>query len=130
MSEINFVPLYFYEPIKGTYLGEGTTTEDPDNPGTYQFVGCATLEKPPECDDAHVAIYKDGTWSIAEKLEIQTVQRQEIINNQNLRFLTGTDWKVTRHRDQISAETTTSLTDSEYKLLLEQRQQARDAIIH
>lgn len=43
--------------------------------------------------------------------------------------LSQSDWKVIRHRDQIDAGATTSLTDEEYQQLLTDRQLWRDAII-
>ena len=44
-------------------------------------------------------------------------------------FLTNTDWKVIRHRDQLDLGVPTSLTAEEYTFLLQQRQSAREVII-
>jgi len=44
--------------------------------------------------------------------------------------ISATDWKVTRHRDQVDAGVTTSLTSTEYSELLSQRQLWRDQIVH
>ncbi|MCG8336758.1 MAG: hypothetical protein MJE63_19810 [Proteobacteria bacterium] len=44
-------------------------------------------------------------------------------------FLRGTDWKVTRHRDQLDMGIETSLSDDEYKQLLQERQLARGKVI-
>jgi hypothetical protein len=41
--------------------------------------------------------------------------------------LDSTDWKVTRHRDQVELGLTTSLTDEEYLNLLQLRQKWRNA---
>lgn len=43
----------------------------------------------------------------------------------NMKLL-ETDWMVTRHRDQLDAKQKTSLTDSQYKTLLNYRSQLRD----
>ena len=50
-------------------------------------------------------------------------------NQTNQSFLDGTDWKVTRHRDQVELGVTTSLTDAEFTQLLQDRQTARDSIV-
>lgn len=44
------------------------------------------------------------------------------------RFLASTDWKVTRHRDQMDAAIETSLSSEEFAQLLSDRQAARDKI--
>jgi hypothetical protein len=57
-----------------------------------------------------------------------TLTQQEI-SAQNLELLSLTDWQVMRHRDQLDAGATPSLTEEQYQQLLAQRQAARDAII-
>jgi len=47
-----------------------------------------------------------------------------------LAFLSSTDWKVIRHRDQLALNIETSLSEEEYILLLEKRQQARREVIN
>lgn len=42
--------------------------------------------------------------------------------------LTKSDWKVIRHRDQKDAGILTSLTEAEYLMLLQYRQDKRDSI--
>ena len=49
----------------------------------------------------------------------------EIESQNSLKFLNDTDYKVIRHRDQIDAEISTTLTDEEYQQLLIDRQNAR-----
>ena len=44
-------------------------------------------------------------------------------------FLNETDWQVLRHRDQKDLGLETSLTEQEYKELLQKRQEARSLII-
>lgn len=53
---------------------------------------------------------------------------QEIINQQAKQFLDSTDWEVIRHRDQLELGIPTSLTDEEFKALLQKRQEMRDQI--
>ena len=55
---------------------------------------------------------------------------QQAINAEALNFLSSTDWKVIRHRDQLAANIPTKLTDEEYQELLKQRQKARDSVVH
>jgi hypothetical protein len=40
--------------------------------------------------------------------------------------LTAIDWQVLRHRDQLAAGETTSMTDADYQALLAHRQHLRD----
>lgn len=42
--------------------------------------------------------------------------------------LNKTDYKIARHRDQIEMEVATTMTDDEYKELLQKRQAWRDTI--
>ena len=50
-------------------------------------------------------------------------------NDNNLKFLSDSDWKVLRHRDQLELNIPTSLDHGEYEKLLEDRQNARDSIV-
>lgn len=61
--------------------------------------------------------------------DISSQKQQEEANQDLLRFLKDTDWKVLRHRDQVDSGSTTSLTDQEYQSLLLDRQAARDSIV-
>ncbi len=65
-----------------------------------------------------------------EMAQLKGVQQILSDNNTALNFLNDTDWKVTRHRDQLSMGIETSLTDEEYTQLLKERQEARDKVIH
>ena len=61
--------------------------------------------------------------------EQQEIKQIVQTTNQSLQFLDDTDWKVTRHRDQLALGMETSLTNEEYLNLLTQRQEARDLVI-
>lgn len=54
---------------------------------------------------------------------------QEKINQEARQFLSSTDWKILRHRDQIDLGVTTSLTRDEFQLLLNERQLARQRVV-
>lgn len=54
---------------------------------------------------------------------------QEETNRESLSFLSGSDWKVLRHQDQLLLGIATSLTQDEFMQLLQDRQTARDAIV-
>jgi len=51
------------------------------------------------------------------------------LDKKYLNKLRKTDWKVTRHRDQLALGTETSLTQEKYQKLLKQRQAWRDNYI-
>lgn len=56
----------------------------------------------------------------------ETATNQQIFNA--IEFLNNTDWLIIRHRDQVELGLETSLTEIEYKSLLEKRQAKRDLI--
>jgi len=58
----------------------------------------------------------------------QQTKSQLEINAEAKAFLSGSDWKILRHRDQLEMNIPTSLTSIEYDNLLVQRQEARDSI--
>lgn len=64
-----------------------------------------------------------------ELKEQQEIKQVVQTTNQSLQFLDDTDWKVTRHRDQLALGIETSLKNEEYLNLLTQRQEARDLVI-
>jgi hypothetical protein len=59
---------------------------------------------------------------------VEAKQSQEATKAEALAFLQSTDYKVLKYRDQVDMGVTPDLTVEEYQYLLEQRQQARDAI--
>jgi hypothetical protein len=83
----------------------------------------------------------DKMWRVAnatkptlEELEAlkQTVDSeisQAQINADARKLLADTDWKVLRHRDQIDAGVSTSLSQAEFDALLAERQTARDSVV-
>lgn len=68
-------------------------------------------------------------YSSEELIELEEITSVVTTTNTALNFLNDTDWKVTRHRDQIAQGIQTSLTDDEYQQLLVDRQTARDSVI-
>lgn len=71
-------------------------------------------------------VYISGEFVEPEKT---TREKQLEENYIQTLFLSDTDWKVIRHRDQLSLGVETSLTEAEYKELLKARQKARDAVV-
>lgn len=68
--------------------------------------------------------------------ELSTPLLEQLLNKQDWTTSIGrkanldkTDWKVTRHRDQLDIGITPSLTDEEYRVLLTKRQEWRDGIV-
>ncbi len=71
--------------------------------------------------------YREGQFVETEKT---AAEKQAEMNLTETIYLKDTDWKVIRHRDQLALGIPTSLTDGEYKALLEARQQARNAVVN
>lgn len=61
--------------------------------------------------------------------DITAQVEQEKINQEARQFLSSTDWKILRHRDQTDLGVTTSLTQDEFQLLLNERQLARQRVV-
>ena len=61
--------------------------------------------------------------------DITAQVEQEKINQEARQFLSSTDWKILRHRDQVDLGVTTSLTQDEFQLLLNERQLARQRVV-
>ncbi|CEE95020.1 hypothetical protein XNA1_4890024 [Xenorhabdus nematophila str. Anatoliense] len=57
------------------------------------------------------------------------VKSQSELDRDNLLYLKSTDWLVTRHRDQLSLDIESSITNEEYQSLLIKRQTARVSIV-
>jgi len=63
-------------------------------------------------------------------IEISSASKSQAeINKVAREFLSNSDWKVHRHRDQLDAGVATSLTDLEFQDLLQQRQAARASVV-
>ena len=63
-----------------------------------------------------------------ELKEQQEIKQVVQTTNQSLQFLDDTDWKVTRHRDQLALGIETSLTKDEYLNLIKERQNRRNIL--
>jgi len=72
-------------------------------------------------------------------IDSELLKQQAYVINQNNQIslspeyfckknLAESDWKVTRHRDQQALGIETSLTEEEYQILLEKRQEWRNTI--
>src|SRR5574344_1555371 len=70
------------------------------------------------------AFFENGGWVFDMDNYLSTEDSTEAVQ-----FLKDSDWKVIRHRDQLALGIETSLTDEEYKNLLQQRQDARGKVI-
>lgn len=60
--------------------------------------------------------------------ELESQAASDEVRADALKFLQETDWKVIRHRDQVDAGISTSLSEEEFAQLLSDRQAARDQI--
>ncbi len=95
-------------------------------------------------DDVHIPSYEDDHIFVMVPVESEDMLDTHIINGQLYDFQTGkvtdsdlswnfkleqqliqTDWLVTRHRDEIDLGVETKLSESEYKDLLQFRQDLR-----
>jgi len=66
---------------------------------------------------------------IAVESSVTAQKEQEKANGQEKEFLNSTDWKILRHLRQKALAVTTSMTESEYLALEQQRQDAAARII-
>ena len=61
---------------------------------------------------------------------VKTIEKsQEQINTEATQFLSDTDWKITRHKEQQDLGIETSLTEEEYQSLLQERQSVRNLVV-
>lgn len=74
------MPIYYYSPFDGSYIGAGTTSEDPSDSSKYLFSGCATLIKPPEISDGQTAIFKDKIWILKDRIDGTQSNKKELID--------------------------------------------------
>jgi hypothetical protein len=71
------------------------------------------------------AIFLNGEWV----LDLDSYFKNED-SKESSSFLTDSDWKVIRHRDQLALGIETSLSEEEYLALLQERQNAREKVIN
>src|SRR5574344_929862 len=71
------------------------------------------------------AIFINGEWV----LDLDSYFKNED-SKESSKFLTDSDWKVIRHRDQLALGIETSLSEEEYLALLQERQNARERVIN
>lgn len=72
--------------------------------------------------------FENGKCFVCDELERMLKARRP--NRDYQKFLNETDWKVTRHRDQLDLGIETSLTSEEFQELLELRQNSRNNIVN
>ena len=93
----------------------------------------SALEILPEVLDGDVLIQEaravlPATF-IATITDITAQKAQEEINNNARKFLADTDYKITRHSEDLLAGRTPAMSQQELEQLMEQRQAARDSIV-
>ncbi len=71
------------------------------------------------------ATFENGEWVVNLDSLFSEADSEEAS-----KFLTNSDWKVIRHRDQLALGVETSLTSDEYLALLQERQEARKKVIN
>lgn len=75
--------------------------------------------------DSDNYLFLNGKYVSKNKsLELQVTE-----NHDARSYLVQTDWLVIRHRDQVDLGLETSLSDDEYRELLEKRQTAREKVV-
>lgn len=57
--------VYNYSPVNGEYLGTSKADESPLEPGVFLIPAHATTTEPPQRGEREVAVFSDGSWSIA-----------------------------------------------------------------
>lgn len=82
----------------------------------------------PIIEESHTEFFYPCDYTIVES-DVTAEHDQKLINEQSLKFLSESDYKVLRHRDQLDASLSTSMTEVEFQTLLVERQSAREAIV-
>jgi hypothetical protein len=100
---------YIVQDSEGKKMIMSVASSMPQLPEGFEVLG-----KAEELPDAMAEIEAAG---LSEKEKADAKQ-----------FLNDTDWKVIRHRDQVDAGVSTSLSEVEFAQLLTERQAARDKI--
>ena len=65
-----------------------------------------------------------------EVVDITEQHNQQLVNEQSLKFLSETDYRVLRHVGQKALGLETSMTEQEYLDLEQARQEARESIVN
>lgn len=115
----NFVEIDDATNVIMAFYHEWDSTPEPRQDGwsVYQV-----LSMPEGCNH-----YVEGMrFDIETQNMLHTQKSTNWLCRDNLR---ATDWKVSRHRDQIDNGISTSLTEEEYQALLLQRQTWRDQVV-
>lgn len=110
--------------IDGASKQSFRSTDKPKTAGAYMYleflkwqVNGGVVEPQYTAEEQTVKEDKDAADLIVSK------------NAEARAFLTDTDWKVTRHRDQIANDYNTSLSETDYKALLTERQIVRNSVM-
>lgn len=100
---------YIVQDSEGKKMVMSVISSMPQLPEGFEVLGLA--------DELPEAMAEIEAQSLSQKDKADAIQ-----------FLSSTDWKVTRHRDQLDAGAVTSLSAEEFAQLLSGRQAARDKI--
>jgi hypothetical protein len=82
--------VYSYKKDTGEYLGEGTASESPLEPGTFHIPANATEIKPMDFKDGYGRFYKEGEWQLVKDptiIEAVITDEQKALlirNNRNI----------------------------------------------
>lgn len=109
--------------VKQQPQGYKVTTEDNKEHSIPYIKGTFLYKETKAFIDGRGTIEPEFTQAEIDK------EKQAKENQTNQSFLDTTDWKVTRHRDQLALKIETSLTEVEFQKLLQDRQIARDSIV-
>ena len=101
---------------------------EPSAPESITVVTITDVEEKSIRDQTHT--FDISTKSVVPVASSITAQKeQEKANGLEKEFLNSTDWKILRHLRQKALAVTTSMTESEYLALEQQRQDAAARII-
>lgn len=128
--------IYNFDPASGRFLSEGQADPDPMTPGEFLLPAFSTPKAPPKLAAGQVAMFdrvadKWLTLSLPPAPPVTpspapAVSIADEARTARNRALSATDWRVTRHRDQLDAGTAPTLAPDEYAALLAFRQALRD----
>ena len=101
---------------------------EPAVPASMSIVTITDAEEKSIRDQTHIFdILTNSVVPVASSVTAQ--KEQEKANGLEKEFLNSTDWKILRHLRQKALAATTSMTESEYLALEQQRQDAAARII-
>tara|TARA_R110000824_G_scaffold10990_5_gene47972 strand:- start:3809 stop:4150 length:342 start_codon:yes stop_codon:yes gene_type:complete len=105
------------------YKHDGAKIVEQVQESEYDSSTCIKVHKDHDLDQQLIS---DGNYIVYQREDSDSMGVGLSSKYFSKLHLNNTDWKATRHRDQLASGVTTSLTDEEYQALLTSRQTWRE----